>query len=412
MRNANENMIEKHSIQCMLEVVQFVRLQSGCIKKLVVLKSYYKFVSIHVLLFSKQLIDLSLNYIHVAQAAFHCSSYFTALLYVELWCQTVISKHRNTEETASSLSLLDVICEKETAEKSQVLQLILRKVTIFLALVKCYVSLLTLPFKSYIALGDFDALYGCGFSYLLNANSRVECYKHLEKWDQIILHYDIQISQGHTEYVPDLTDALKNCGLYQLTLNNMNREREYECFWRLGQYSDDKNFQFTSQNGNRYEKFRHDALKAIYEDDDTHFWKAITEARGTVIDSIQAVILESVTCIYDFLLKLQSIQEMEDFHKTRKSNNLMNVLQKWKMQDEIGQRDFKYLEPVKMQRINMVNTLVRSGRNDVKSCLMDLCLDLSSKCSRIKLLILKFHALFYLSFIWICINLCKVLWLI
>lgn len=78
--------------------------------------------------FCRNIADLSLDYLKVAQAAQFCSAHFTALLYVELWCQTRL-ENLNLSEKHYTLTLLDFICQKEDPQIQQSLQSIMRKVS-------------------------------------------------------------------------------------------------------------------------------------------------------------------------------------------------------------------------------------------------------------------------------------------
>lgn len=96
------------SVQCMLNVVHFLRLQKS-------------------LCTEKKIPEFNLNYLHVAQGAQFCYAYFTSILYAELWCYNKLDDKMISSR--SGLSSLDVICRTEDRDTTRALQNILREVS-------------------------------------------------------------------------------------------------------------------------------------------------------------------------------------------------------------------------------------------------------------------------------------------
>lgn len=153
-RNLSQNEVEKktcfnyRSIQCMLDVVDFIRSQSS------------------------DKCRFELNYLHIAKAAQSCSAYFTSVLYAELWCEQFLREN----STADYLTPIDYVCEIEP-DNGKVLQKILK--------------------DACIKIGDPDAIYGCGTSYFQNPSAKIEHYVQLRKWDKVLLTHDVELSLGN-----------------------------------------------------------------------------------------------------------------------------------------------------------------------------------------------------------------------
>ncbi|KAF2897556.1 hypothetical protein ILUMI_08624 [Ignelater luminosus] len=302
--------------------------------------------------------DLSLNYLHVGQAAQFCTAHFTALLYVELWCQERLNEIRSsTTNYSSSLTPLDIICQNEEPKIRQALQNILR--------------------GSYKEVGEFDALYACESLGLLDNHLKVEHYEHLQRWEQVALFYDIQVSQGNTACEPKLLNALKNCSLYQLPLKYDNlEESQYECAWRLGHWNIHKN---ESENSENYEKYKYFSLKAIHDDDMNSFGCAISDAKDSIIKNLRHASLESSKNLYEPLSQLQSLLELEDYTKTRTEGDIKELLEKWETQDDINRNEFQYIEPIHAQRMVILNDLVKFKDDSLKDSLIQMHLKLAGR---------------------------------
>lgn len=121
--------VNKVSVQCMLNVVHFVRVQKNVRNSRCVVRLHF---SVHTYYFSnfRKIQELTLNYLHVAQAAQFCTAHFTALLYVELWSQERIREliSHNVLFSVSGLTPLDIIIQNEESSIQQAVRNILREV--------------------------------------------------------------------------------------------------------------------------------------------------------------------------------------------------------------------------------------------------------------------------------------------
>ncbi|KAJ8933927.1 hypothetical protein NQ314_013683 [Rhamnusium bicolor] len=322
----NSITVNKKSVKCMLNVVKFVRLQ----------KSYAQTRA-------RQVGELELNYLKVAKGAEFCAAHFTALLYSELWCQARLQDIQNGRQNSELLvgsTMLDVIYENEEEKVGEALQNILR--------------------NAYKAIGDLNALPGCGISFLLKSQFRVEYYKELGNWDQVTHFYEMQVSNGIDSVRKDLMESLKKCSLYQLPLlcTNQSDESQYECLWRLAQWSAEENRVVLSENSLdpiNFEKYRFFALKALHDSNEYAFAEAKKSQILCVIEHLRHTSLESSQNLYPILTQLQALNEMEDFAEAMQLGNFVSVLNKWKLQDDLVRRnDFQYIEPVVAQRIIML----------------------------------------------------------
>ncbi|XP_018573379.1 serine-protein kinase ATM [Anoplophora glabripennis] len=368
----NSITINKKSVKCMLDVVGFVRLQRSYAAKSKMRQSG----------------SLELNYLKVAKAAEFCAAHFSALLYSELWCQAKIQELENCQKTADYLigsTMLDFIYENEEECVGEALQNILR--------------------NAYKAIGDLDALPGCGVQFLLKPQFRVEHYKELGNWDQVNQFYETQISHGVKSARKDLIESLKKCSLYQLPLlcSKQTDESQYECLWRLGQWSTiDKSFDFTENSfvPEDFEKYRFYSLKALHEKNEYAYAEAKKSQALCVIEHLRHISLESSQNIYPILTQLQALNELEDFECAVKSNEFISLLNKWDLQDDLVKtNDFHYVEPIIAQRTVMLMDYLKNHQDDtLKTYLVKMLLNFADLAKREKQFNIASTSLSHLQF--------------
>lgn len=182
----------------------------------------------------------------------------------------------------------------------------------------------------------------------------------------------MQISQGAMFSTSHLMDSLKDCSLYQLPLlcKTEMSDTQYECLWRLSQWNEKvPNVEFEDMH-NAFEKLRYFALKGLHDKDHLVYVNALENARRCVIEDLKCSSLESCKNLYSSLCKLQSLQELEDLG----DGDILRVINKWKLQDEISKNEFIYVEPIRAQRI----TILKNFKNDeLKKHLIDFHVDLA-----------------------------------
>lgn len=328
----------KRSVQCMLNVVNFVRLQIASSTKC-------------------KLNDLNLNYLYIAHAAEFCDAHFSALFYAELWCR---SHQHNTSSFMEQKSLLDSIYEEIDETTGTSLRNILK--------------------NAYKAIGDVDSLAGCGVSPQILNNFNVDHYKDLNQWQLVLYLSDMQHSIGSTS-INSLRDSLKLCGLYNIVHELNPKEPDYECMWRLSQWTYTENNITRSQQTtvDQYDKFKYFTLKAIHDSDNHMFNKMKTSQSLCILNDLRQTSLECSKNFYGILMRLQSLIELEDFSYSIQTSSISDLLLKWKKQQLIiSSNDFQYIEPIISQRIVMLNDYINrySIKDDLKMSLVDMALNL------------------------------------
>lgn len=199
----------------------------------------------------------------------------------------------------------------------------------------------------------------CRSRNFFDFNTKVNLYKQQQRWDQVALQYDMQIArQGSSECVPDMFEALKNFGLYQLPLDYLdsNASSRYECAWRLGQWNLNKTDLDQATAG--YEEYKYFAMKALHDNDDSNLASFLNSARKAVAESLRHTSLESSKNVYDALFKLQSLQGMEDFYLEKEGGDVARLQEKWRVQNGIRKNSFWLVEPILMQRIVLLQNML------------------------------------------------------
>nr|XP_031830614.1 uncharacterized protein LOC116426162 isoform X4 [Nomia melanderi] len=246
-------------------------------------------------------------------------------------------------------------------------------------------------------LGDFDAIHGTGSSHLQEHSTRIQHYVHTHKWDKVILAQDVELSFGNMTVIKEMTNGLHQSG-FQYLLSNLictmskNNEEidediQYECSWRLS------NWNFSEINQSLYMKndyklksqitesdyhfYHYQALKYFHEGNEIGIQNAIENARISIIKALRNVSLESSKTIYEKLMQLQLIREIEEL-SLAKPDEYEKLLKKWKQQDITNFNEFQYIEPVLTQRTIMYQINDTLALNmQLKDALFNTYLDIS-----------------------------------
>ncbi|KAK4874732.1 hypothetical protein RN001_014092 [Aquatica leii] len=326
--------VNKLSVQCMLNTVNFIRLRRN-------LENNTKFN------------QFCLNYLHVAQAAQFCSAHFTALLYVELWCQERLKEIQGVVDdnyaNSTSFTYLDIIVRHEESNGKRLLHI----------LKECYKKI-----------GETDAVRICQSTSLSDTKVQIEHYEQLHRWDRVALLYDIQISQGNLDCVPNLLNTLRKCSLFELPYRYDNfHSPQFDCAWRLNQWNIDDTA--VAESSNAYEKYKYFTLKAIHDDDKSSFNRFIKDARSFTINCLRHTSLESSKNLYEPLTRLQSLSELEEFVAVKERGDFEPLIEKWRIQNETNRNEFQYVEPINAQRVILLRNLVISGNTSLKKYLIE-----------------------------------------
>ncbi|XP_066254507.1 serine-protein kinase ATM isoform X2 [Euwallacea similis] len=318
--------VNKKSVKCMLDVVNFIRQQPVRCKK-----SH----------------DLELNYLPIGKAAAFCSAHFSALLYTELWCQEKIASAQeklNGQPFENGYTLVDFIYESQSQEEGVTLQQILQ--------------------SSYKSIGDLDALSGCGISLFLQPERRVEYYKNTGQWDLVMNYYSINSVRSSEMNGANLIESFKMNGLYQLPLlcDNISKQPQYECLWRLGQWNLNKKdaVKYNEINSSGYDKYQFYCLKALCDNDKYTFNVSKNQLDLCIIDNLKHTSLESTKSLYPIFSQLQSLTEMDDCLNATDDKCLDETIRKWKAQDTIIRKnEFQFIEPIIAQRMTILGEYVK-----------------------------------------------------
>ncbi|XP_078038484.1 serine/threonine-protein kinase tefu [Augochlora pura] len=335
-------------INCMLNIVNYIRIQVA------------------------DNVCLELNYMYIAKAAQYCAAFFTAILYAELSCESILNDYNNF----TNISKIDHVYELAPNE-GKMIQCILR--------------------DTYAKIGDSDAIHGTGSSHLQDHSTRIQHYVHTHEWGKVILAQDVELSFGNMSVIKEMANGLHQSG-FQYLLGNMihtmskNNEKidediQYECSWRLS------NWNFSEINQTLYAKndcklksqiiesdyhfYHYQALKYFHEGNEIGIHNAIENARISIIKALKNISLESTKTIYEKLMQLQLIREIEEL-SSAKSDEYGKVLQKWEQQDISNFNEYQYIEPILTQRTVMykINSVLEDSML-IKDALFNTYLDIS-----------------------------------
>ncbi|XP_053981121.1 serine-protein kinase ATM isoform X1 [Hylaeus volcanicus] len=309
-------------MHCMLNIVNYIRIQVT------------------------DNVHLKLNYMYIAKAAQYCSAFFTAILYAEMFCENILNDYNNF----TNVSKIDRIYEL-SPEEGKVIQNILR--------------------DTYSKIGDFDAIHGTGSSHLQDHSTRIQHYVQTHDWKKVMLAQDVELSFGNMTVIKEMANGLHQSGLQYLLGNfistisksaeNIDEDIQYECAWRLSNWNLCEMNQLYPQNDYKlksnitecdYHFYHYQALKYFHEGNDIGVQSAIENARMSIIKALRNISLESSKTIYERLMQLQLIREIEEL-SFAKPDEYEAVLEKWQQQDITNFNEFQYLEPILTQRTIM-----------------------------------------------------------
>ncbi|KAG0493501.1 hypothetical protein HPP92_004495 [Vanilla planifolia] len=268
---------------------------------------------------------LSLDYLLVAKAAIHCGSYFTAILYIEHWC----------EERFNGLTL-------GAPDFSHMEEL------------PAYIELLIAAFTQ---INEPDAIYGVIQSHKLT--SQLALFEHEGNWSKALEYCDLLVRSvpvGETEnfpgksstnecltystyggrttnwkYCKGLMRSLQNIGSRHLLdlygrglvskIGDSEHDREfaelqYEAAWRAGNwdfslFSPDVTYcSGPSARGISFNENLHSCLRALQEGDFDHFHLKLVDTKKELVLSISNASWEAAEYIHSNISKLQILHHL------------------------------------------------------------------------------------------------------
>lgn len=331
----------KKSVECMLNVVHFLRMNS-----------------------SESLQHL--NLLHVAQAAQFCSAHFSCIYYAEM-------SGLNNKFSGGRIRSIEQICNDTETGRAMHENL----------------------FNSYKSIAESDAVYGCGMSRLLDKDSQERYLEHTKQWDKVLLLQDLNCA-GPSTMPQRMAPALMNLGLHNLLRVNLEaqsdekmQDAQLHCCWRLGQWDKPTVLDLGQEENATFESSRYSALKSLMLMDESGLQLSLDLAKKAVIGTLKQSNLESMRTVYDALSKLQMTQEILDISVA----SLEDVLDKWHQQDEKSTCAFEHLEAIMEQRLCLLN-LTQTSQFDMTDDglrLMTAMADLLLKLSKIARAEKSFH---------------------
>lgn len=289
-----------------------------------------------------------MDYLKVAKAAQYCGAFCSSIYYAELWCNDQLRDKKNIRDQMF-LTRVEVLRDSISEEAKSMLQDVLD--------------------EAYLQLGDIDAGQGCYLKPTLNVDDIIRLYSRMERWDCAVLYADII----NAPVSSDIFNLFQAYGLYNLPSEfKGDSGLQYEFAWRLSKWD------MVETNKKTFEEYHYFALKAIKENRQSSFNEDILNARNVVTNTIRSTSLESSKNLYRVLTRLQSLKEIEEFNKEIHLNDPQELITRWK--EEIEAPDFVYLEPIKSQRIAMLNDQTIASGTDFTKELFDVSMDLISRC--------------------------------
>lgn len=136
-----------------------------------------------------------------------------------------------------------------------------------------------------------------------------------------------------------------------LFCSKFKNEPNYESLWRLSQWDYKHSFKRETEPEGNFEQYRFFALKALHDCDEFSFEEAIQKGRLTIVASLDRITLESSKNVYEILSQMQSLKELEDWAQIEDQEQIENIINKWKSQDDIIDGSYQYVEAIQAQRV-------------------------------------------------------------
>ncbi|XP_040573183.1 serine-protein kinase ATM [Lepeophtheirus salmonis] len=301
----------------------------------------------------------NINYLHVARASLNTSEYFESILYSEIWTQQMVEKYGNIKLKMSESdrhNILDIIYELFPLESQ-----------------KCQ----SILYEAFAALGNTDALNGCGESRLIEGDE-IALIDHLaqERESFKVLGFcDSLVSKGKAQkkYLLTMFNSGLYHTLYSYIINNAKQVDEeddteikdlrYECAWKLSQW-DDVDVSLRSETKSFAEN-RYSCLSKLVRRDDEDLDYFIANARK----SIHLNDVHSSIGVSKSLGQFMALREIECL----KANDYI---------EESNHLNYKFSVDTKRQRC--IFYLSQLGNSDVKSSVKDMALKFFVKeCSHL-----------------------------
>ncbi|XP_031763657.2 serine-protein kinase ATM isoform X2 [Galleria mellonella] len=350
VNNTASNILDrdhKMVIQYMLDIVNFIRLQS-------------KFYPTRLNCSAETLNTLNLEYDKVAWAATVIDQNLVAIYYSELWAM-----YQNDKVPPSSPEATTVL------DGGKDIQRIMRK---------CYVSI-----------GEMDAIEGCGTAHLTIEDERRKHLINSGQYTDALLLYDIGLSGGghnNMELHYGTLKSLQKSGMYHTALQHIKslpesdelNDLKYECLSSLGDWSDivdtrslQEKFEESNCNPQSIIKaFRYACLKdcltlQVTPKLDNRLVVPLNRAKLAVSRLCQDLNMENCQNVYKVLTKIHLFCDIEDYFAVRTYElPIETLLSKWRVEKLPAFHDFKHLEDLISQRNMMLENAAKTHVGVVK----------------------------------------------
>ncbi|CAH0748972.1 unnamed protein product [Diatraea saccharalis] len=327
---------QKIIVQNMLDVVNFVRLQ----------RNRYKFRS-----------KLNLDYVKISWVATVADQNLSAIYYGELWATDMNDGVPPSSPDATTALI-----------GGRDLQTILR--------------------KSFVSIGELDAVDGCGTAHLTSEDEKLKHLTNTGQYSDALFLHDIALSSG--KEAPSLyrgvVRSLHKSGMHHLALQYIKslpeseqlNDIKYECLSFLGDWSDfvdtrDLEEKHAIPNINTesvLKAFRYACLKdclniQMKPEFQDKLVQPLNRAKLAVAKLCQQLNMENCQNVYKVLSKLHLFTDIEDYFSVRCDKlSLFDLLNKWRVENLPAFQDFKHLEDLISQRNIILEHTVKS---DVKA---------------------------------------------
>ena len=260
---------------------------------------------------------LDVDYLHLAQAAFNCGSFFTTVLFVEIWCtqQGFDFKKITTEDGVSNYEATTGLFNPQ------------------------YLML-----QAFCNIGEPDAMYGCGAGRLPNRQTRIQTYEHENEWSHALLAHDMEMSISPVS--PDsLLKALHTFGSshlldrYLQSLDEKDekvKEFQYCMAWRNCDWKSHVSYRKGSMS---YNECVYGSLQSLQQNEKSMVHYLTNKARGCLMEEIKEKSHENLISVLPALVKLSSLNLIDQAI-------LSNHIQTKAQHTAMSKVSFDLLEPI------------------------------------------------------------------
>jgi ataxia telangiectasia mutated family protein len=306
---------------------------------------------------------LDLDFIDIARIALKCRSYFTSLLYIEIWYNHQLLSNNPVD----------------VSECPHVKSLLL---------------------EVYRCIGEGDGYYGACVLYCPKEELTRRLNEHLQEWEELVIYGNWDATLHDTSYNPILAESYRRLGYFHLlskyisnvdTSDDSNDEYmsyRSEMAWRCGIWKESKIELGTLSED--YHSNIQSLMAAVRDDNKTLFDTAMIKARSQVMDEILNINFESVCNISPHLTKLQGLLIFESVKDITDNNSLNSLLMDWREALSYTSDDFNINEFLLSLRVTVLHSLIQCYGDDqnkltlLKPALVDMLMTISKLARRAK----------------------------